>query len=213
MPKKTTQKNNTALYLLAAVLLLIAIMLGYALWFQLSRDTDQAEEPGEVACTLEAKICPDGTEVGRTGPNCEFAACPEEDTNDNLGAFQPPPAIKMSSFGQTVNGVEGSYCYQQLCVDKIGPVDLVREAQISFTSIPRESIVFRNEAELSGVSVTILDDSGNDVENSTVLEAGVDGSFAYTIPAGVESGDYYLIVFAQFASGGDLSYFFPVHVE
>lgn len=29
-----------------------------------------------VACTLEAKICPDGTSVGRTGPNCEFAPCP-----------------------------------------------------------------------------------------------------------------------------------------
>lgn len=29
-----------------------------------------------VACTMEAKICPDGTGVGRTGPNCEFAACP-----------------------------------------------------------------------------------------------------------------------------------------
>ena len=30
------------------------------------------------ACTTEAKICPDGTAVGRTGPNCEFAPCPAE---------------------------------------------------------------------------------------------------------------------------------------
>ena len=34
--------------------------------------------PGQVACTMEAKICPDGSSVGRTGPNCEFAACPGE---------------------------------------------------------------------------------------------------------------------------------------
>lgn len=27
-------------------------------------------------CTMEAKICPDGSAVGRTGPNCEFAPCP-----------------------------------------------------------------------------------------------------------------------------------------
>lgn len=27
-------------------------------------------------CTLEAKLCPDGSSVGRSGPNCEFAACP-----------------------------------------------------------------------------------------------------------------------------------------
>ena len=29
-----------------------------------------------VTCTMEAMICPDGSAVGRTGPNCEFAACP-----------------------------------------------------------------------------------------------------------------------------------------
>ena len=28
-------------------------------------------------CTEEAKICPDGSAVGRTGLNCEFAPCPE----------------------------------------------------------------------------------------------------------------------------------------
>lgn len=28
-----------------------------------------------TACTAEAKICPDGSSVGRTGPSCEFAAC------------------------------------------------------------------------------------------------------------------------------------------
>lgn len=31
-----------------------------------------------IACTLDAKICPDGSAVGRTPPNCEFAACPGE---------------------------------------------------------------------------------------------------------------------------------------
>jgi hypothetical protein len=31
-----------------------------------------------VACTMEAKICPDGSAVGRSGPKCEFAACPGE---------------------------------------------------------------------------------------------------------------------------------------
>ncbi|MEK7582173.1 MAG: hypothetical protein AAB488_02510 [Patescibacteria group bacterium] len=31
-----------------------------------------------VACTMEAKMCPDGSYVGRTGPNCEFAKCPDK---------------------------------------------------------------------------------------------------------------------------------------
>lgn len=29
-------------------------------------------------CTMEAKECSDGSYVGRTGPNCEFSACPGE---------------------------------------------------------------------------------------------------------------------------------------
>jgi putative hemolysin len=32
----------------------------------------------QVACTMEAKLCPDGSAVGRSGPNCEFAECPDE---------------------------------------------------------------------------------------------------------------------------------------
>ncbi len=30
-----------------------------------------------VACTADAKQCPDGSYVGRTGPKCEFTACPK----------------------------------------------------------------------------------------------------------------------------------------
>lgn len=29
-------------------------------------------------CTADAKICPDGSGVGRTGPKCEFAPCPTQ---------------------------------------------------------------------------------------------------------------------------------------
>ncbi len=34
--------------------------------------------PGGVVCTKDAKLCPDGSSVGRTGPSCEFAPCPGE---------------------------------------------------------------------------------------------------------------------------------------
>lgn len=36
----------------------------------------------DVACTMEAKLCPDGSTVGRSGPKCEFAECPST-TNTN----------------------------------------------------------------------------------------------------------------------------------
>jgi uncharacterized protein (UPF0179 family) len=49
-------------------------------------DENKAEEPElespedddapMVACTMDAKQCPDGSYVGRVGPDCEFATCP-----------------------------------------------------------------------------------------------------------------------------------------
>jgi len=37
------------------------------------------EQCGEkIFCTTEAKLCPDGSGVGRVGPKCDFAPCPGE---------------------------------------------------------------------------------------------------------------------------------------
>jgi hypothetical protein len=55
--------------------LLVLIVLGGALAL-LTNPVTTPVQGGGVACTMEAKLCPDGSYVGRTGPNCEFAACP-----------------------------------------------------------------------------------------------------------------------------------------
>jgi len=49
--------------------------------------------PQPVACTMEAKLCPDGSSVGRSGPNCEFAACPTTATTaPTTPGIKPTPA-------------------------------------------------------------------------------------------------------------------------
>jgi hypothetical protein len=42
--------------------------------FVLAAIATQTSQP--AACTEEAMLCPDGTAVGRTGPDCSFAPCP-----------------------------------------------------------------------------------------------------------------------------------------
>ncbi|MEX2008407.1 MAG: hypothetical protein WD850_02890 [Candidatus Spechtbacterales bacterium] len=59
--------------LIALTILTLALAGGFYVWYT----SGDGEE--EVACTLEAKLCPDGSAVGRTGPNCEFAECPGEE--------------------------------------------------------------------------------------------------------------------------------------
>lgn len=47
-----------------------------------SVEAQSATEAEAVVCTADAYQCPDGTWVGRTGPNCEFV-CPGSDVKDN----------------------------------------------------------------------------------------------------------------------------------
>jgi hypothetical protein len=44
----------------------------------------------QVVCTMDAKLCPDGSYVGRSGPNCEFI-CPEQPATSTKNI--PPGAM------------------------------------------------------------------------------------------------------------------------
>ena len=59
------QKNA---FLIIAIIILV-VLGGFYLFSSREQQT---------ACTLEAKICPDGSSVGRVAPNCDFALCPGE---------------------------------------------------------------------------------------------------------------------------------------
>ena len=39
--------------------------------------------PEPVFCTMDAKLCPDGSYVGRSGPKCEFSKCPDVGEKDS----------------------------------------------------------------------------------------------------------------------------------
>ncbi len=72
------------------------------------------------ACTEEAKLCSDGSAVGRTGPNCEFTPCPmvERPWTD----LTPPVACtmeaKMCPDGSAV-GRTGPNCEFTLCPGEV----------------------------------------------------------------------------------------------
>ncbi len=60
--------------LITGAILVVAIIIGV---MQLHSTRQGASQ----VCTQEAKICPDGSAVGRTGPNCSFAPCPTSTTS------------------------------------------------------------------------------------------------------------------------------------
>lgn len=52
--------------------IVLVVLLGVVVYVYLPKTT---EDPA-VYCTMDAKLCPDGSSVGRVGPKCEFAECP-----------------------------------------------------------------------------------------------------------------------------------------
>lgn len=69
-PTDVPGKKNPVLWI-AIVLFVLALLAGGA-YLAFNRGLLTKEK----ACTQEVMVCPDGTSVGRVGPNCEFAACP-----------------------------------------------------------------------------------------------------------------------------------------
>lgn len=61
---KPMKSNKILLYLIIFVLIIA------------SGCNVPGQAPKQVACSMEAKLCPDGSAVSRSGPNCEFAPCP-----------------------------------------------------------------------------------------------------------------------------------------
>ena len=79
--------KNISIFALVGIVILLGIasgafFLGYDHGFRKAVEPPALPVPpgpGGIACTMEAKLCPDGSAVGRIGPKCEFAACPGEE--------------------------------------------------------------------------------------------------------------------------------------
>ena len=66
-------KKGSPLMVIAIILGIVAVLAVVVYVFGAKYFTSGSKP---TACTQEAMICPDGSSVGRTGLNCEFAPCP-----------------------------------------------------------------------------------------------------------------------------------------
>jgi hypothetical protein len=58
---------------------------------------------GGGECSRDAKVCPDGTSVGRTGPNCEFPECPNHQPDPGPPTGVCPALAKVCPDGSSVS--------------------------------------------------------------------------------------------------------------
>jgi hypothetical protein len=78
-------KNKKFWFFVFIIILIVGI-----LFFVITKFFDK---PEQMFCTQEAKLCSDGSYVGRTGPDCDFAECPNNEVLSNFGNNQIEEAI------------------------------------------------------------------------------------------------------------------------
>jgi hypothetical protein len=145
---------------LSTGLILVSIGIGFSLYFNQKKN-----EP--VFCTQEAKMCPDGSFVGRTGPMCEFAECPPftgDDSHFDLIRVQSLTAGDLVSSPLTITGeargnwyFEASFPVQLLDADGNVLVSHYAQAQSEWMTtdfVPFSSVlVFDPPATATGTLV------------------------------------------------------------
>jgi hypothetical protein len=81
-------------------ILVLVVILGIGIYYWTRDGADLDDE--QVFCTLDAKICPDGSYVGRVAPSCEFAAC--SDISIAPGAMMEDGTVSASTSLETQVG-------------------------------------------------------------------------------------------------------------
>lgn len=127
--------------------------------------------PGLVdgTCTLDAKICPDGTAVGRSGPACEFAQC-------------APPNTELTQIGIAFVIPEG-YVLNPNAPAQDDSQTLVASYERTSTSSPKDIISVRRYPIGAGqtadqviLSRTVQEPSGMNPEDMTAFSPRIVGS-------------------------------------
>lgn len=139
--------NMAAFFIMAAAIIFLT-----AYWMQESFETAMPDNT-TIACSQEAKLCPDGSYVARMGPNCEFTSCFHAKENiifgesaDALCGPQPPAiCTPTTKLGCRISDKQWN-CYPFANEMKSSPPDMSSYAR---PAIPEDTTVnwktYRNE--------------------------------------------------------------------
>ena len=140
--------------------------------------------PGPMGCTLEAKLCPDGTAVGRTGPSCQFAEC-------------APPNVSLPEAGISFVLPEGFARAESMDSASVATYENLTATSTMRIDIRRYSIHASSTA-LQTIQATALGGASGEPVPSTAYTSTVIGTHRFTVVAigrfeGVVDTAYYLV--------------------
>lgn len=116
------------------------------------------------------------------------------------------PAISVTAGGLTIDGIEGSYCTMQVCVDKVGPTGF---ADVTFIPIDSTVITVTLRDPAHEVAIGLRDENGATLLCDMQTVKQDDMRYTATI-CGDAGRNYYVDVGAWWAEGGDATFYFPI---
>lgn len=120
---------------------------------------------GTIACPMDAKLCPDGSSVGRTGSNCEFAECPpvgggqgtacrsDSDCLFGYECIDPSPVVR--------EGSQNLRCWKK---GAPRPICLSGDTRIE---TPTGDVAMKDAQE--GMSIWTVDEYGQKIKSAIML--------------------------------------------
>ncbi len=131
-----------------------------------------------VACTQEAKVCPDGTSVSRIAPSCEFASCPDQTTNQTpiIYSIGGPTFLKVGETGtwtiKASDPEEKMLVYSVVWGDEaVGTAQLSPLQPTSYVQTASFSHSYSKSA-IYNPTFTVADESGLGAKTSISVKVG-----------------------------------------
>ena len=101
-----------------------------------------------VACQLDAKVCPDGTSMARTGSDCSFPACPAPNVSlsdvgiafalpDGFVPIELPDSVSVAAYEKSTDGSlspEGIVIRRYFIDASSTPLDVIKKTAIGGAS-------------------------------------------------------------------------------
>lgn len=111
--------NNRKNILLTVFLIIGLGLFVYLIWAIIMNRVEKNKEAEDVVCAADAMQCPDGSWVGRSGPDCEFV-CP---TGTSTGSTDREISLQ-AAVGQTISGLDVQITPIEIVEDSRCPSDV-----------------------------------------------------------------------------------------
>lgn len=165
------------MFMKVSYVILGSIIVAFALVAIVTSNKKQnSGDSGGIVCTMEAKLCPDGSAVGRSGPKCEFAPCPGE--------------------GKGGGRVAAGYVVGHVSIGPFCPVEQIGHP----CTVPPEAYSSRKVIVYEANGTTVKEKDAIDSDGNYKITLGPGTYWLQIDPAGIGPGEKKQVTIISFAT-------------